>query len=177
MAVVASDIQLRYTIPAAGSGDTSAGTAAGSLGEYVSTTQVVSGTLHNLFDLVTGAENAASDVEYRCFAVCNTNGTSQWTAVDVWIDSQVAGGASIEMGLDPAGVVDTDLASAQGAVVADESSAPAGVTFSTPGSGTPLTIGNIPAGDCQLIWLKRTAANTSSLANDGATISFTGTDV
>jgi hypothetical protein len=175
MAVTDSDIELRYTIPGAGSGDSQAGTAAGSLGEYVSTTQIVSGTLHNLFDLVTGTENAALDEEYRCFAVCNTNATDTWTAVDVWIASQVSGGAGITMGLDPAGVVPIAQVAAQGAVVVDESTAPGGVTFTSPSSGSPLTIGDMTLNTAQLIWIKRTATASASLLNDGATVSFSGT--
>ena len=140
MPVLESDIELRYTAPGAASGNTSPGTAAGSLGRYVSTTGITSGALHNVFDAVTAAENAANDVEYRCIAVLNTDATDTWGSVTAWVSAQVAGGATMAIGLDPAGVVNTNSVSAQGAVVPNESTAPDGVSFSAPGAGSPLSV-------------------------------------
>lgn len=174
MAITASDIQFRFSVVAA-AGDTTVGTAAGSLGDQISTTQLTDATLHNLFDVVTGDENAASDVEYRCLFVLNNHATLTWESVVVWISSETAGGAVAAIGLDPAGVTVKGLASAQAATIANEGAAPAGVSFSAPTTkGTGLSVGNIPAGSVAALWVRRTAANSAALDTDGVVVRFEG---
>lgn len=174
MAITAPDILFKFSVVAA-AGDTTAGTAATSLGDQISTTQLTDATLHNLFDVVTGDENAASDVEYRCIFVHNNHATLTWENVVCWISAETAGGAVAAIGLDPAGVTPKGQASAQAATIANESTAPAGVTFSAPTTkGTGLSIGNIPAGSVAAIWMRRTAANTGAVDNDGVTIRCEG---
>jgi hypothetical protein len=59
--------------------------------------------------------------------------------------------------------------------VANESTAPASQTFTAPTTkGTGLAIGNIPAGSVAAIWVRRTAANTVAVNNDGVTIRCEG---
>jgi hypothetical protein len=174
MPIVAADIKFKLSVAAA-AGDTTAGTPATSLGDQVSTTEITAATLNNLFDDVSGDENAASDVEYRCFFVHNDHATITWIAPTVWINSEVAGGASVAIGLDPAGVTAKGSGTAQAATVANESTAPGGVTFSAPTTkGAGLVIANIPAGSVAAIWVRRTAANTVDVNNDGATIRVEG---
>lgn len=171
----ANDVRIRYS-RTTGPGDSGAGAAATSLGGFVSTTNVVSGALHNVFDVVSGAENAASDVEYRCVFICNTDSVDTLALTKVWILSQVASGASIAIGLDPAGVVGIDSASAQAATIATEQSAPTGVTFSAPTTeGAALSVGNLGPRQCRALWIRRTAADTAALANDGAELRVKGT--
>ena len=64
MAITATDILFKFSVVAA-AGNTTAGTAATSLGDQISTTQITDATLNNLFDDVSGDENAASDVVAR----------------------------------------------------------------------------------------------------------------
>lgn len=174
MAIVAADILFKLSVVAA-AGNTTVGTPAGALGDQISTTQITDATVGNLFDNVTGDENAASTVDYRCFFVHNAHATLTWETVKVWISSEVAGGASVAIGLDPAGVTAVGLASAQAATIANELAAPAGVTFTAPTTkGTGLTIGNVAAGSVAAIWVRRTAANNAALDNDGATIRCEG---
>jgi hypothetical protein len=48
-------------------------------------------------------------------------------------------------------------------------------TFSSPTTkGTGLALGDIAAGSCRAIWIKRTAANSAALNNDGVTIRIEG---
>lgn len=177
MVVLSTDIEMRFAETAGTTGNTNVGTAPTSLGGYLSTTQIVGATLHNLFEVLGGADNAASAVHYRCFFVLNDNATDTWTAVDTFIFDQVDSGASISIGLDPAGVVAKGLASVQAAIIANEDVAPAGVVFTTPiTSGTALVIGNMTTGTCQAVWVRRTAANTGAVTNDGATVRFQGAE-
>ncbi len=174
MAIVASDILYKFSVAAA-AGDTTAGSAATSLGDQISTTQITDATLHNLFDVVTGDENAASEAEYRCYFVHNNHGSLTWENVVVWLSAETAGGAVAAIGLDPAGVTVKGLGSAQAATVANENTAPGGVTFTAPTTkGAGLAIGNIPAGSVAAIWVRRTAANTAALDSDGVTIRCEG---
>lgn len=174
MAITATDILFKHSVVAA-AGDTTAGTPAGSLGDQISTTQLTDASLHNLFDVVTGDENAASDVEYRCFFVHNNHATLTWENVVAWISGETAGGAVAAIGLDPAGVTPKGQASPQAATIANESTAPAGVTFSAPTTkGTGLAIGNIPAGSVAAIWVRRSAANTAAQDLDGVIVRVEG---
>lgn len=174
MPITATEILFKYSVVAA-AGNTTAGTASGSLGDQISTTQIPDATLNNLFDNISGDENAASVVDYRCYFVHNNHGSLAWETVKVWLSSEVAGGASAAIGLDPAGVTAVGANSAQAATIANELTAPAGVTFTAPTTKVGgLTIGNIPAGSVAAIWVRRTAANTAALDNDGVTIRCEG---
>lgn len=176
MAVELADVKIRYSVLSGAAGDSTPGAAAGSLGKYISTTEVVSGALHNLHDVVTGAENAASDVEYKCIFLANTNAVDTYTAVTVWINAEVAGGTTVAIGIDPTAASALTGTAAQAVEVVDESTAPTGVTFSAPtDSGTALSLGTLLPSECRAIWVRRTAANTGSVANDGATLRFSGT--
>jgi len=175
MAIAASDILFKFSVLTGAAGDSTAGTAAGSLGKYISTTQITDASLHNLFDIITGDENAASDVEYRCFFVHNNHGTLTYENVVVWISAEVAGGASVAIAVDTTAASAKGAAGAQAVQVATESDAPSGPTFSAPTTkGTGLSIGNLTAGQVRAVWVRRTAANTVAVDADGATISVAG---
>jgi hypothetical protein len=174
MAITATDILYKFSVSAA-AGDTTAGTAAGSLGDQISTTQITDATLNNLFDDVSGDENAASDVEYRCFFVHNNHASLSWQNVVVWLSAEVGSGASAAISVDTTGITAKGSGSAQAKTVADESTAPSSQTFTSPTTkGTGLSIGTIPAGSVQAIWVRRTAANTAAVNNDGVTIRCEG---
>ncbi len=172
MAIASTDIIIRLS-----QGNTAAqttSTANASLGGTMSTTAWAGGTLHDLFDQISGTENAASESEYRCVYVLNNHGTLTWEVVKAYLSAETAGGASVAIGLDGAGVGNgTTTGVAQ--VVANEDTAPTSVTFSSPTTdGTGLSLGNIGAAQAYAIWIKRTTANTSALNNDGATLAWAG---
>lgn len=174
MAITASDILYKFSVSAA-AGDITAGTAATSLGDQISTTQITDATLHNLFDVITGDENAASDVEYRCIFVHNNHATLTWENVVCWLSAEVAGGAVAAISIDTTGVTAKGSGSAQAKTVANENTAPSSQTFTAPTTkGTGLSIGNIPAGSVAAIWVRRSAANTGAVDNDGVTIRCEG---
>lgn len=175
MAITASDILFKLATTAGSAGNSGSGTPAGSLGKYISTTQVTDATLHNLFDIISGDENAASTVDYRCLFVHNSHATLTWFSAVVWLSSETAGGASAAIGVDTTAASAIGSASAQALTIANETTAPSGVSFSAPTSkATGLSLGDIPAGQCRAIWVRRTAANTAALDLDGVVVSFAG---
>jgi hypothetical protein len=164
------DISVRLSTKSGSAGDSLPSSPADSLGKYLSTTPLSDGGLHNLFDAVSGVEAAAGDVEYRCLFVLNEAADSM-LSVKVWIESQVAGGADIALGLDPAGASDRGDSSAQAATIADESAAPSGVTFSLPtGEGSALSVGDVAADECFAIWVRRTVPVDANPQADGASL-------
>ncbi len=168
MAIVAGDIK---TYLSGGSGNTNPNL---SLGGVRSATLWAGGTLHDLFDQISGTENAAAESEYRCIYVRNEHGSLTWEAVRSYIQSQVVGGASVSIGLDPAGVGDGS-ATGVATTVANEDTAPAGVAFSAPTTDTAgLASGNVGVGQCFAVWIKRAAANTGAVNADCATLAFAG---
>lgn len=170
-AIVASDLVYRFTTTAGAAGDTTAGTNAG-LGKYASTTAWTGGTLHDLFDAISGAENASSQVDYRPLAVLNNNGANVAQSPSLYLSSEVSGGASIAIAVDSTASLAKGSSSAQLLTIASDVTAPAGpLSFSSPTTdGTGLALGDIAIAFVKGIWLRRTAANTAALSADGVTL-------
>lgn len=161
---VAADILYRYS-GGAGNTDPSA-----SLGGVMSTAgggTIDDNVLHDLFDLVTGAERAAGDVEYRGFYIHNSHGSETLIGAVIWISTDNA---------------EIDIALADEAVgatmetIANESTAPVGPVFTHPTTEAGgLVIGDIPAGSRKGIWIRRTIAQgSSSIPNDTVSLSVAG---
>jgi len=178
MAITATDIVYHYSIKTGAAGDTaSQPDPNASLGKYVATNSPTSGTVHHLFDKLTGPENAAGagEVEYRCIFVRNNHATLTWESVVVWLSNVVAGGADAAISVDTTAASDADSASAQAKEVVDESTAPAAQSFSAPiTKGTGLSIGDLAPDQVRAIWIRRTATNSAALNNDGATLTCEG---
>jgi len=178
MAITASDIQFRLSTTAGAAGDATAqADPNASLGKYVSTTELSGITLNNLFDNVTGAENAASDVEYRCMFVLNNHATLTLQNAVGYVSAEVAGGAGVAIAIATVGPVAKGSASAQAETIADESTAPTALdqVFGTPvTAGTGYALGNIAAGECVAVWVRRTAADTIAQSGDGFTLAVSG---
>lgn len=169
MAIVAGDVEFRYSTKVGSAGDSTASTGDGSLGKYMSTT--VQGA--TLFDDISAAENAASTVDYRCLFLLNKHATLTLKSTVVYISAEVAGGASVAVSIDGVAASAKGSGSAQAALVANETTAPTGVgAFSSPTTaGAGLSLGDIPAASCRAFWVRRTAANTAAVA-DGATFGW-----
>lgn len=176
MAITTSDLKFKLSTKSGTAGNTTAGTPDGSLGKWISTTEISSGTLNNLFDNITGDENAAEDVEYRCIFIHNAHSTLTLENAVAWISAEVTGGASVQIAIDSKAASAVGSSTAQAAEIADEGTAPTGVgTFSAPTTkATGLSLGNIAAGYCRAIWIKRTANNTVAVNNDGFTLRVEG---
>jgi hypothetical protein len=177
MPIVEADLLYKLSTVAGAAGNTQAQPDPNaSLGKYISTTEVNLGApLRNLFDDVTGDENAAADVEYRCLFVHNSHATITWLGAVAWISAEVAGGADVAIGVDPAGPSPIGQVAAQAAQIANEGAAPAGVAFSAPVTKeTGLALGDLDAGECRAIWVRRTATDSAAKNNDGCTLSVSG---
>lgn len=174
-AIIASEILTKYTTTAGSAGNSTAGTASGSLGKYASSTNWTGGSLNDLFDDISGAENAASTVDYRGLAVHNSNTANTLENAVVYISSEVAGGASIAVGADTTAASAVGSASAQLVTIANETTAPSGASFSSPTTlATGVSLGNIAVGNVKGVWVRRTAANSAALSADGVTLAFAG---
>lgn len=175
MPIISSDLVYRFSVTSGSAGNTTAGTAAGSLGKYISTTAITDATLNNLFDDISATENAALTVDYRLFFVLNNHASITLTSPVVWLSSETAGGANIAISVDTTGVTAKGSASAQAKQIANETTAPTSQSFSSPTTkGTGLTIADIPAGSVQGIWVRRTAAASTALSPDGVVLRVEG---
>lgn len=175
MAISSGDILFKFSTKSGSAGNSLSSDGDSSLGKYIATNQITDATLHELFDRVTGDENAANDVEYRCIFVHNSHGSLTLQSAVAWLSAEVANGASIAIAASGTAASAVGSASAQAEEVADESTAPTGPSFSAPTSkGSGISLGDIPAGQCKGIWVRRTAANSAALDNDGATIRVEG---
>lgn len=171
MPVAASDIHFRLS---GGAANTS---PSASLGAKMSNTEVVlSPIMNNLFDDVTALEASAGSVEYRCIYVSNRHATDALTSGKVWINANTPStDTTIAIGLDPAGVGNGDT-SGEATSVVNETTAPSGVTFSSPSTeGASLTIGAIAALNGFALWVRRTVNPSSApVSNDPFSLTFKG---
>lgn len=175
MPITSTDILLKLATTAGAAGNANTSTPNASLGKYISTTQVVDNTLNNLFDNISGDENAAATIDYRCLFIHNNHGTLTYQAIVVYLLSEVAGGANIAIGVDTTAASAIGSASAQALTIANEITAPAGVTFTSPTTlGAGIVVGDILPGQCRAIWVRRTATISAALNNDGVTLRVQG---
>lgn len=172
MAVELSDIDWRFS---GGAVNLSPG---GALGGQISFAELTNAIFGGLFDDVTAAEATAGDIEYRCVYIFNRNATDSLTSVVVWIGSQTSSaGTSLAIGLDPAGN-GNGRTTGVAATIANEGTAPAGVTFSAPStSGTGLSIGTLGPGEGRAIWVRRTVnAGAAASSEDRCELRVQGTN-
>ena len=165
MAILASEIKF-YLSGGAANADPNA-----SLGGAISSTEIVAASLHNLFDVVSGDESSAGDSEYRCFYIKNTNASLTLQNAKVWVETESPSPDSDELiGLGSSAVGGTEQS------VADEQTAPSGVTFSqADGEANALVIGDIPAGSWKAIWIRRDIlAGAAAYNSDSSVIRVQG---
>lgn len=176
-AITTAEILFRYSVKTGTAGNSTASSAAASLGKYISTTAWAGGTNNDLFDDISGAENAAATTDYRCIFVYNSNTANALQNAVVYLSAEVAGGASIAIASDNIAASALGATAAQAAEIATETTAPTGVSaFSSPTTAAAgVALGSIPAGQVKAFWIRRTiTANTAALSNDGVTIAVSG---
>lgn len=168
MSIISSEIEYRLS---GGTGNTSPNAALGGAMSTAAGGVITTAVLDNLFDDVSGTETAAGDIEYRGFYVKNANATLTWQTVVTWIDQlTTSADDEFDIGLDPAAV------NSAMTTIANESTAPVGVTFTRPVTkGTGLAIGNIPAGQFKGIWIRRTVnAGAAAVSGDNGSVRAEG---
>ena len=176
MPITATDLLFKLSVKTGAAGNSTAQADPNqSLGKYISTTALTT-ALNGLFDNISGAENAASTVDYRCVFVHNAHATLTYQNAVVYLSAEVAGGANIAIATDNIAASLIGASAAQAAEIATETTAPSGVSaFSSPTTaGTGLSLGNIPALSCKAFWVRRTATNSAALDADGVTFGLSG---
>jgi hypothetical protein len=151
MAITTTDIKYRL------SGGAANADPAASLGGAKSSVEIGA----DLFDDVASGESAAGDTEYRCVYVHNNHGSLTMESSKIWIQVNTPSpDTTIAIGAGTAAINATEQ------TVADESTAPSGVSFSSPSSeGTSVSLGNIPAGQHKAVWIRRTVTAGASAYN------------
>lgn len=150
MPIVASDIEYRLSGGAANANPDA------SLGGAKSSVDVPP----DLFDDVDSTESAAGDVEYRVIYVHNNHGSLTLQNAVIWLTANTTGNR-IAIGVGTAAINGTEQ------TLANESTAPSGVTFSQPASkGAGLALGSIPAGQHKAVHIRRAVAASTNAAND-----------
>lgn len=165
MPIVSSDIQERL------SGGASNSDPNASLGGAKSSTQITDNTTHNLWDVVSSTESNSGEDEYRCIYVHNAHASLTLQNAKVWIQTNTpSADTAITIGLGTSAVNGTEQ------TVANEGTAPSGVSFSTAANeGAALSIGNIPSGQHKAIWIKRSISALAAAANDDSyVLSYAG---
>lgn len=182
MPITSSEVQFHFSTKQGVSGNSGTGSGAGSLGKYITTNQLTSGLLHDLFDVVTGDENASSGIiDYRCIFIANRTVTSGLVMISpvVWLQTEVSGYAYTQIARDITLPSSINSATAQADQITNEQTAPtligswnSGTTKTGATSG--LSLPDIPSGYCQAIWIRRGTSNSSAVNNDGSSyvISF-----
>ena len=144
------------------------------LGGAITANEIVTGSLHDVFDLV-GSDGAASgEVNYRCIYVANTNISKTFqNAVAYILSNTPLAESNLEIGLGTSPLGGTEQ------TIPNESTAPAGVSFvSAPDVLSGLALGNIPFTSHKAIWVKRTiTAGAPATGADAATIAARGETV
>ena len=156
MAIVSGDIVYRLS---GGASNSDPSLSIGGVKSSVSTGS-------NLFDALTSAEAAAGDIEYRCFYVHNAHATLTMLSARSFIPTNTSSPDTVlAIGVGAAAVNGTETA------VANESTAPAGVTFSSPTDyASGVAIGDIPPGQHRAVWLRRTVNASAASATDISTV-------
>lgn len=145
------------------SGGASNAVPAASLGGAKSSEQMST----DLFDDVSSSEASAGDTEYRCIYIHNANASLTMESAKIWIQSNTPStDTTIAIGLGTSSINATEQ------TIPDESTAPSGVSFSSPSTeGAALSLGNIPAGQHKAVWVRRTV-NASSAAYNNDTFTL-----
>ena len=159
MAIVSTDIQYRL------SGGASNSDPALSLGGVKSSTAA-----SNYFDDVSSAEASAGDTEYRCVYVHNNHGTLSLIGAKVFIQTNTpSSDTDVAIGLGSSAINGTEQ------TVANESTAPTGVSFSAPTTfAGGLAIGDLAAGAHKAVWVRRTVNAGAAAYADSFTLRVQG---
>ena len=175
-AIVAGDIITRYTVTTGAAGDSVANTTVSTfLGKYAATSIWTGGSLNDLFPDISGAQNAASQVDYAGLAVLNNNASNILQNAVAYISAETALGAVIAIGADTTAASAKGAAGAQLVTIASSTTAPAGASFSAPTTlGTGIALGAIGIAQVKGLWIRRTASASAALSADGFTLAVAG---
>lgn len=135
-----------------------------SLGGTHSSAQLSGTAMNNLYDDVSPAEATSGDTEYRAIDLTNA-GDATATVVKAFMDPDSSSTATrLDFGLEASPINSTTS-------IANESTAPAGVTFGTYTTASKLTVPDIANGSYARLWVRRVVdAAAPNTSNDSGTI-------
>lgn len=113
-------------------------------------------TLNNLFDNISKLENGNGTTDYRCVFIHNDTVVQGEVFANGVLFLQGSPKATVEVGVGPKGTVDE--------IIASETTAPVGITFTQPTEGAPLQMSGddiLNPGEAIPLWIKRTANNVA----------------
>lgn len=157
MPIIASDILIKLS-------------GGANLGGAISATDAPS-TVNGVFDIVSGAESLAGDVEYRCVYVKNNHATLTFNTAVAFIQSNTPStDTTCDIGVGTAAISATEQ------TVANESTAPIGVSFGAASNyGTGYPVGDLAPSQYKAIWIRRTVTPGAAAYNsDGLTLAVQG---
>lgn len=118
-------------------------------------TYAVAWITSNVFPAVSAGMSLLGSIQYRCLYVYNNHASLTATALKLYISQQTLGPDSIFLGLDPAGV-GNGSSTGVAAVIALDTTAPAGVVFTEPLTAEGgLAIASLAPGETFAFWEKR----------------------
>lgn len=131
-----------------------------------STSYVVAETLEKLFGVVTPEEAVSGSIKYRAVDAKNDSSTDTLYDAYIWISLETTS-------------TDTTIAIAYDSVgtqsIANETTAPTGVSFSTPTSkATGISLGDLTPGEKRRIWFKRTVTAGAVKTTDSGSMMVGG---
>lgn len=146
------------------------------LGGAITANELVSATLNGLYDKFTGDETTAGGTFYACIYVKNDHGSITAENLRQFILSETDhAGINFSLGLGTSALNGVEQ------TIANETTAPAGVTFgdtdtTTTGAATQddtLTLGDVPFGQHRAVWVRCVIdAGTTAVNNYQATMRF-----
>jgi hypothetical protein len=122
------------------------------------------------FDNVSASQAESGSVEYRCFYVLNTHDTLTLENAAIWIQANTSGSdTAIALGAGTAAIDGTEQ------TIANEATAPTGVTFSAAADeGAAISLGNLGPGSSKSVWIRRTVNEGASAGTDTYTLRVKG---
>lgn len=158
MPIVAGDLKLYLTGGAANADPLL------SLGGVTSSVQFTDNTLDKLFTSVTPAEAAAGSVKYRALTFKNTSAFTAYAAAIFIAQETTSAGTTVALAYDSPGTQS----------IANEDTAPTGLSFTTPLSlATAIALGDVAAAGVARIWFRRTVSAGAAQAADQGQITIT----
>ena len=141
-----------------------------SIGGVVSSVELVNNMKNNLFDKVSAQEAEDGLEDYRCEALKNDHASLTYKGAKVWIRQQTTSSdTAVLIGASADGINTNPTA------IADDSTAPTGVTFTSPATeAAAISIGDIPPGEFFCYWTKRDVDPNAAAAADQYQIEVIG---
>ena len=114
-----------------------------------------------LLDTVTGTESAAGDTEYRCVFFRNEHGSGTMVNCELFFNGNTTTPSNVlALGLDPAGKNNNAT------TIANENTAPSGVTFENPTSANAIDVPDLGPDEFIAVWIRRTIASGQVAVNN-----------